>query len=163
MRSSGWVSFDASKWDLGGYGSTSTLDLSIIGVANGFDLNVSNSLESLVMVYVRGAKFFANGTGGDMVFPLPVRNKLPNAAGGGDVEYRFAHGGDPNYAVWVHINVALQAGAWNQNYMLNTFLPSLEFKMVLIPPTVAKAHKRALDSMDLDDYEQVRSYFNIKD
>jgi hypothetical protein len=77
----------------------------------------------------------------------------------GDIEFRFVHNDREVFVV-----VALKRpGNWDYDYVQDIYLPSIKWKVVLIPSLVAKTHADALSKLNLSSYEAVSAYFNLKD
>ena len=92
---------------------------------------------------------------------LPTHASVSGGGESGGIELRFTHGGDPNYAMWIVPNVGLQSGTWDTNYIINTYLPGLEFKGVIIPATNMST-KGGLPPLDYSDYESVRDFYGLE-
>src|SRR5690625_2694892 len=160
VRSSGWVALASSKWDTGGGGASPDDILSTPYSTNSFYALSKSEVDGVVLVYVRGLK---RGRSTD-VYMLPVKDEVYQNGKATTLELRFSHSGDLDYALWLDLFVGLQgSNSWDTSYMKNTYLPALEWKVVTIPPNVAKAEKNKLDRMDLNKYEEVKSYFNLED
>lgn len=153
VRTTGWVNLPASQWSVssgaGARDFTAPGDISRYAVNSWISFS-PRELNGAILVYVddgRGARMCS--------FQRTV-------AGGGQsgvLEFRFVHGADPDFALWLSPIVALRVGNWNANYMLNTYLPSLRWKVVFIPP-VATA---LLQNADVNDYESVRRVLQLVD
>jgi len=159
--SSGWNQIPAGDWSQSGaYASPFDISTYPITTASGgwFSLNSVEQLNGAVFVYVRGLGKQSGGRDTDVI-QLPTHATVSGGGESGGIELRFTHGGDPNYAMWIMVNVGLQSGTWDTSYMMNTYLPDLEFKAVVIPATTSKSNK--MPPMDYSDYEAVKEYFDL--
>lgn len=160
VRSSGWVKLGASKWYAGaGYSSPNDISSTIYSANSEFPLS-RNELNGVVLVYVRNLNFTGRPAGAML---LPVMDKVDKNGQNFTVELRFSHLSDPNYASYVDLSAGLQRGTWSDSYMKNTYLSSLEWKVVSIPAILAKKHERELSKIDLKDHSEVVKYFNLNE
>ncbi|WP_138431168.1 hypothetical protein [Fodinibius saliphilus] len=159
--SSGWNQILAGDWmQSGGYQSPIDISGSSISTASGgwFGLSSVDELNGAVFVYVRGLGDQSGGRDTD-VMQLPTHASVSGGGESGGVEFRFTHGGDPNYAMWIVPNIGLQSGTWDTSYMINTYLPGLEFKAIVIPATSYESN--GTPPLDYSDYEAIVDYFGI--
>ncbi|NGP87216.1 hypothetical protein [Fodinibius halophilus] len=159
--SSGWTQIPAGDWmQSGAYESPNDISTYPISAASGgwFGLSSVDQLNGAVFVYVRGLGKQSGGRDSD-VMQLPASAKVSGGGQSGGIELRFTHGGDPNYAMWIVPNVGLQSGAWDTSYMMNTYLPDLEFKAVVIPATTYESN--GIPPLDFSNYEAVVGYYNL--
>lgn len=157
VRSSGWRTVESSKWsNFGGY--RSPLDIATPFSTNSF-FPSAGGIDGVVLVYVMGLK----GLRPTEIMQLPVMNNVTGGGKTGGVELRFNYSGDPDFAQWLDLSIGLQTGAWDLDYIKNTYLPSLKWKVVIIPASFVSSYERALSKIDLKDYEQVKAFFNLKD
>jgi hypothetical protein len=127
------LTIQSQYWeDISGAGSqdyTAPGDLDWQGVNGWWALNGSDPANAMIAVYVddgRGAR--------QMPFTRQVSYTYGGTYYSGQVEFRYQFDTDPNYAQWLDPVAALRSGTWNTNYMANTYLPSLKFRVVVIPP-----------------------------
>jgi hypothetical protein len=127
--SSGWQTIPAASWqDITGAGSQDYVapgDLDWQAVNSWYGLNGTDPGTAAILVYVddgRGARL------------LPYTRIINGPTGTANVEFRFVFDTDPNFAQWLDPVVALKSGTWDTNYMANTYLPSLKWRVVVIPP-----------------------------
>ena len=153
----GWTIVTTEYWkNLRGYSSGDRRWLSFdrpgdkaLRVVEDIFIVNTNDLTGAVLVYAN------NGTGSRM---LPFEDRLTAAGHTGTLEHRFVFRGTKIYMV-----VALRDGTWDTDYIMNTYLPSIRWKVVLIPEMVAQKHATALSKLNLNNYEAISGYFNLKD
>lgn len=153
--STGWLTLTSDKWrKSGGAGSaiyTEPGDIGTPWATSGF-YNLNSQRDdpgkSVILVYVddgRGAK-------------LLNTNKWVTGGGkSGTVELRFLFDTNLAYALWLEVMVVLKTGTWDDNYVQNTFLPSLKWRVVVIPPSAATATKK----LDFTDFETTKKALSL--
>lgn len=157
VYTSGWGQIPADDWTQDG-SYQSPFDISTYSISNASGGWYSlGDINSAVFVYVRGLGVQSGGRDTDVMI-LPTHASVSGGGESGGIELRFTHGGNPDFAMWIHPNVGLQTGTWDVDYMINTYLPGLEFKAIVIPPSNLKA---AGTPLDFSDYEAVMEYFGL--
>jgi hypothetical protein len=120
----------ANRWEnIGGAGYsdyTAPGDLDQMAINSWHELyNQGESEHSAINVYVD------DGHGSRAV---PFQRTVTGGGRTGVLEFRFVFGADPRYAQWLDPVVALRSGQWDRdNYIKNTYLPSLKWRVVVIP------------------------------
>lgn len=109
----------------------------------------TNRLTGAILVYGD------NGTGSRM---LPFEDRLNARGHTATLEHRFVFTSNRVYIV-----VALRDGTWDVDYVMNTYLPSIRWKVVLIPEGIAKSNSGGLSQLNLNNYEAVSRYLNLSD
>ena len=163
VRSSGWTQLPAGDWSIsGGYRSPDDISINQISAASGGWFGLSDAeLDGAVLVYVRGA-LGEPETGGrpTEVIQLPAKVEVSGGGKTGGIELRYKHGGDPDFAKWVMPIVGIQSGSWDTDYMINTYLPSLEFKAVVIGAT-SVSKRASFPPIDFSNYKAVAEYYGL--
>ncbi|WP_309890029.1 hypothetical protein [Archangium sp.] len=130
VSSSGWLNIPAARWEpIAGAGSgdfTAPGDLDRLAVNSWQGLSGSQPAAAAILVYVD------DGKGARLV---PFSRTVSGGGRTGEVEFRFIFDTNPSFAQWLHPIVALKSGTWDRDvYIKNTYLPSLKWRVVVIPP-----------------------------
>jgi hypothetical protein len=130
-KSTGWTSIAANKWEpIAGAGNmnfTAPGDLDRLAVNSwwGGVQGATNSEHSIIALYVD------DGQGARQI---PFRRNVSGNGKSGAVEFRYVYGTNTNFAQWLSPVVALVQGTWDRDgYIKNTYLPSLKWRVALIP------------------------------
>lgn len=130
-KSSGWKSIAASKWQpiagAGGMSYTAPHDLDRLVASSWWEglQGPTNSEHSIIAVYVD------DGQGARQI---PFRRTVSGGGKSGAVEFRYVFNTNTNAAQWLDPVVALVQGTWDRDgYIKNTYLPSLKWRVALIP------------------------------
>jgi hypothetical protein len=70
---------------------------------------------------------------GQGVQQLPCKRSVSGAGKTGIIEFRYMFDYNVGFAIWLNPMVDLESGAWDSTYMINTYLPSLKWRAVIIP------------------------------
>lgn len=152
--SSGWVTFDASRWTE--QWSSGSAVFSAPGdvktfFASGFDANYTYNTNGVVLLYVD------DGHGVKLV-PFKTDRSL---GAGRAVEFRMVFNlTNPVYNSNVFPVVALTSGTWGDQAMKNDYLSKIKWKLIVIPEVIAKA--QAMKQVDLNDLNAVNKLFDLK-
>lgn len=155
VRSSGWVQIAASDWAPGG--NIGSANLSEAG-----DLDLYRAYFRALTVGeqdVNRSAIIAYMEYNHTVRTLPARIAVTGGGQASVVEFRMATNYSPGFAHWLHPVAARKSGSWVSSYITNTLLPSVRWRVVVIPPDVMAQHR----NLDFNDYQTVKSAFKIVD
>lgn len=88
----------------------------------------------------------------------PYKTPITTTYAIGEIEYRFVVGGNSGNEGSVSTVVALKSGSWIWLNIRSTFLPSIKWNLVLIPPG---STQRRLAPPDPNDYKATCEYYGI--
>lgn len=149
VKSSGWIKVVASKWDLNlsGYGNVSVKEAGEIQwySANGVKQLSNEEQSGVVLVYVKD---------GYTIRLCPFSKQVIASGQNGVLKYRFSFGSS-----WAYPVVALSSGSWDATYIKNTYLPTLEWNFITIPP--GTSGRMTDTNVDYSDYKAVCAYYGL--
>lgn len=152
--SSGWVTFEISKWTESWASGTTVLsapeDIRTF-FATGFDANSTYNTDGVVLLYVDDGN-------GVKLAPFKTDRSLGT---GRAVEFRMVFNlTSSGVRSDVYPVVALTKGTWNPTDMIKDYLSKVKWKLIVIPEVVAKA--QTMKQVDLNDLNAVNKLFDLK-
>lgn len=122
-------------------------DISLRFAESFFMVSNIEDLSGAVLAYADNAKG---------IKMLPFEETITGGGASGALDHRFVYRNKSIYMV-----VSLRSGTWNETYIMNTYLPSVKWKVVMVPKgNIAQA--RELENLDLSDYKAVSERLSLE-
>lgn len=157
VESTGWITIDNWTNSYSGVGNTDFYEYGDIDIiysdnpsANGFNINADN-IDGIVLLYIKN----------DKGVKLADHYKERVYEGGQNIviEYRyiFYRQSDTSGSVYPIIGLKNESvdNNWDADFMMDTYLPQVEFMMVFVPPTTYT------NNINFKDYEKVNRLLKL--